>query len=786
MRNFTFLKTGIINLILVMFFMFLSSNVFAEGTPSVSPNSTAITSLLSAPDLLSGPYYGCGEDNRIKFYVTDNVNENLYFGFDFRNYVVGATTRQNNVYWRIFNPSGTVVASGNWNSTIGSAGSIDNYTQAINGPNIGGITTGYAPLTFNPVVNGEFYMEIYRSNDAGVTPDNTAANGRIHAPFFDLTVANNSGTFAKHNGRVYCDRWSFYACDPTNFGNVATANSEPNLYVYTPDQCVMFVDFQSGLQPIAYNASVNSYGVSTASTWDVTRKSVNSAVGPTLLNGYHMFLNSPDVGLFPVGAIPVNPSFLSPAVTGCGPYIIHYNVAEAGDVQLLLDLNGTVGYQSGTSDLIIEALGVSAGNNTISWNGLNGLGAVVPSGTSVNLGLTFLKGRFNLPLFDAEMNKNGIRVSLLLPVPIANARMFWDDSLLTNVGATCDGSTGANNTTGAGINNSFVGSNSPAHAWSGNGNPAQTIPAPQIGINETDGFQCSDFGNVRTINSWGWGYSSASTNLNLVLGCANLGITKTVNNTTPAVGSNVTFTLTASNAGPSLSPNTIVNDLLSASCYTFVSATPSVGSYNSVSGVWSIGTLANGANATLSIVAKVTSQTSCGNTATITGDQEDPTPANNTATATPVPFISPIDAINDNAITFNGATGGTTASSVLINDTLNSAPVSLSTVTLSGVSVPAGLTLNPSGTITVASGTPSGTYLVVYKICETLNPANCDNATATIIVATIDAINDTPTPINGTPGGITTSVLANDTLNGSPLVASDATLTPVTIPSGLT
>jgi gliding motility-associated-like protein len=154
-------------------------------------------------------------------------------------------------------------------------------------------------------------------------------------------------------------------------------------------------------------------------------------------------------------------------------------------------------------------------------------------------------------------------------------------------------------------------------------------------------------------------------------------------------------------------------------------------------------------------------------------------------TATASVVVTTIDAVNDTPATIPSATGGTTPS-VLANDTLNGLPVVPTDVTLTPTSVPAGLTLNPDGTITVAPGTPSGTYPVVYEICQVANPTVCDTATASVVVAAIDAVDDTPTPINGTPGGTTPSVLANDTLNGLPLVPTDVTLTPTSVPAGLT
>jgi gliding motility-associated-like protein len=112
------------------------------------------------------------------------------------------------------------------------------------------------------------------------------------------------------------------------------------------------------------------------------------------------------------------------------------------------------------------------------------------------------------------------------------------------------------------------------------------------------------------------------------------------------------------------------------------------------------------------------------------------TPANcDTATAT-ILISNVIHAVNDNP---TAITAGDTALSVIANDTLDGSPAVIGTnlgqVSLSGVTVPSGLTLNTNGTIAVATGTPSGTYTLTYRICENgATPANCDTATATIVV----------------------------------------------------
>ena len=158
------------------------------------------------------------------------------------------------------------------------------------------------------------------------------------------------------------------------------------------------------------------------------------------------------------------------------------------------------------------------------------------------------------------------------------------------------------------------------------------------------------------------------------------------------------------------------------------------------------------------------------------------------ATATIVVGAPEIKANADTFTITNGATGGTT-SSVLTNDSLNGhLNPSTTSVTLTWLTVPAGVQTHTDGTITVPAGTASGTYTVTYSICEKLNPSNCSTATATIAVGapTIIANTDTFTITNGANGGTTSSVLINDSLNGhlNPSTTS-VTLTWLTVPAGV-
>jgi hypothetical protein len=72
--------------------------------------------------------------------------------------------------------------------------------------------------------------------------------------------------------------------------------------------------------------------------------------------------------------------------------------------------------------------------------------------------------------------------------------------------------------------------------------------------------------------------------------------------------------VTVQNIGPGDAAGVSVADALPTG-YAFVSATPSVGSYNSGTGVWTIGALANGGSATLTITATVLASGNYTNTA---------------------------------------------------------------------------------------------------------------------------------------------------------------------------
>jgi uncharacterized repeat protein (TIGR01451 family) len=85
---------------------------------------------------------------------------------------------------------------------------------------------------------------------------------------------------------------------------------------------------------------------------------------------------------------------------------------------------------------------------------------------------------------------------------------------------------------------------------------------------------------------------------------SDLSLAKTVSNANPAVGATITYTLTLTNSGPQNATGVVVRDVL-PSGFTFVSATPSSGSYDAVTGDWSGISINSGQTRTLTITGTV-------------------------------------------------------------------------------------------------------------------------------------------------------------------------------------
>ena len=188
------------------------------------------------------------------------------------------------------------------------------------------------------------------------------------------------------------------------------------------------------------------------------------------------------------------------------------------------------------------------------------------------------------------------------------------------------------------VGNPLCGNNPPTTIVSDPINGYSTTSTQRAFGTGTDGntnVPCTgSFGDAKGLDTWTYYPSNTTlTPLVIVATAADIGVTKTVSDPTPAVGTNVTFTVTATNHGPNDATGVQVTDQVPAGL-TFVSASPSQGTYTAGTGIWNIGALVNGASATLQLVVTVTGTTPVTNTATRTASTPgDFDPANDSASA---------------------------------------------------------------------------------------------------------------------------------------------------------
>lgn len=111
-------------------------------------------------------------------------------------------------------------------------------------------------------------------------------------------------------------------------------------------------------------------------------------------------------------------------------------------------------------------------------------------------------------------------------------------------------------------------------------------------------------------------------------------------------------------------------------------------------------------------------------------------------------------AIDDQGTPVYSDAGGTSVNNVLDNDLFDGNPINAADVIISVVDPAsnAGVELNTNtGEVTVAPGTPVGSYEIVYKICLVSDPSSCDIATIYVpVLENVEVINNYPATGFGT------------------------------------
>jgi gliding motility-associated-like protein len=519
------------------------AHLFAEGSKDITATGGYRAYLYSSTAAnASYPFPTLGT---MKVYV--KAGESIYVGSSAQGLASGTINLRA--------PDGTTYTSG----TGTAAGLISTRTQEIAGPLPN--ANGYTPFIKTVAAGQDGVWEI-----DFVSPDNGAVSNFNPTPIlaggswaqpnaeyvvaFDVTVRNAANT-AFLTGRVFTNVFSgILGAFNVGFNGV--------FYVLTKDGYQYTLD-NNGQAGNGFTFFVNNKGFRDANGAP-TYKSVDGAstnvdvqdprAADTQTDVTHkIFFNSPAADLptsanTPGGSttwllntpvIPVisNVTFIGTEGTlgkgGTNPLggNFTFTTTGTGTYSIMIDVNQN-GVLTDPIDRKLTGI-VSAGTNHIYWDGLDGLGNKVPAGpASYNTGITIATtaGEVHFPFFDVERNVNGIILNRLNGIYAPNDTVYWDDSPINVVGTPSNPKT---NLTG-------IRSITNGHKW---------------GTNTNDPNNDQDFGNNKSIDTWGYIKSRPVLNtVNLVLQQADLSVDK-ITAVSGCAGAPVVYTVTVSNKGPS-------------------------------------------------------------------------------------------------------------------------------------------------------------------------------------------------------------------------------------------
>ncbi len=223
---------------------------------------------------------------------------------------------------------------------------------------------------------------------------------------------------------------------------------------------------------------------------------------------------------------------------------------------------------------------------------------------------------------------------------------------------------------------------------------------------------------------------------------ADLSVQKTVDQATPNLGDDVTWSIVVANHGPDAAENVVLTDTLPAGV-TLVSHDAETGTFDDATGLWTIGDLASGASVTLEAVTTVTDADLQVNVSSVDSDTFDFNPDNNTDDAEVDAVLADLSV--DKSVDNETPNAGESVTWTIVAS--NNGP-DLSTGTQVLDVLPAGVTLLSS----VAQG---GNFVAASGLWEIGDLASGDSATLTLVTSV-----DDPSTVQ-----VNTSVISSDTFD---------------------
>ena len=306
-----------------------------------------------------------------------------------------------------------------------------------------GLTTGNYSLEFYYLPDGfGYYTEA----------------GRIQFRYFDITVVGS--TNQPIPGRVWSKAWQF---------NSGSTNAPPTedrfwatMFILSDDSIVTSVNC-NGFVGGTFSISSNQTGCSTTGVIAVDRQ---SRTGFHTYPQYKVFLSDPDSIIFPTGKAMAGIILPITTTTNCatGSADIGVKVTMDGLVDVFIEVNPNPGADPQDLKLTanVYANPGGTGYNIIHWNGIDGRGNPVKSGTAVTATVRFIHGITHLPIYDIEYNDNGYIVDVVRP-PGISPSIYWDDSLLPNWGTV--NLNGCNAISGCHLWDIMIGDTNTINSW---------------------------------------------------------------------------------------------------------------------------------------------------------------------------------------------------------------------------------------------------------------------------------------------------------------------------------
>lgn len=382
----------------------------------------------------------------------------------------------------------TVTAYGAAGTTVGNLnaapGVIGTRAQMNAGPAAVVGAAGYNALSFSLPASFTTFTDVWVEllDDAG------GVSNYQQKDVYDLwDFSVYQGTTLKP-GRLHSKFWAFQAMNATN-----RLSDNFVLYPAIPDDAGTAFLIKGlnlrGMQPFGFSFACNATGTLTDAAGNPTtdptlrRKSKNThaRIRLDVYPQYDIFLNDPDIEFWPTGSnsVPVLPftvnTWCADPATGRGALSATINFAFPANIQIFGELNGVPGYQPLSEDILFE-VNRTSGLGQIFWDGRNGLGAIVPSGTPLSVVYRVQRYPVHFPIYDPENNDLGYRIEDLRPYAAGTTgTAYWDDTELVPGSSSLIGTSSA----------------SGVHPWGGSG-AAGTILAPSIA-------------NARLMNTWSYG-----------------------------------------------------------------------------------------------------------------------------------------------------------------------------------------------------------------------------------------------------------------------------------------